>query len=264
MSLAKRTDLRTYYRRLRAHFGHQHWWPGDTPFEICVGAILTQNAAWKNVQRAITNLKQAGALSPRALRRLSRPELAALIRPCGYFNVKARRLKSFIEFLFAEYRGQLRRMFAEDLPALRAKLLSVHGIGPETADSILLYAAGKRVFVVDAYTKRVLWRHGLIKPSAAYQEIQQMFHSQLKTGGAALFNDFHAQFVAVGKTFCKARAALCESCPLRPLLPNERRPRRGRLAQPRRRRHSKASTEKRPGPARISSSATRRYTRASS
>jgi endonuclease III related protein len=211
-------NLRSYYRRLRAHFGHQHWWPGDTPFEVCVGAILTQNTAWSNVEKAIANLKRARALSPRALHTMSEREIAALIRPSGYFNIKARRLKTFIEFLFAEYGGSVARMRREDLATLRPKLLSVKGIGPETADSILLYALGKPIFVVDAYTRRVLIRHRLVKPSATYDEIQALFHSSFRLHLSSLFNDFHAQFVAVGKTYCKSRVALCDQCPLKSLL----------------------------------------------
>jgi endonuclease-3 related protein len=210
-------NLRDYYQRLRAHFGHQHWWPGDTPFEVCVGAILTQNTAWSNVEKAIANLKRARALSPRALHQLNEHQIAALIRPSGYFNIKARRLKAFIEFLFAEY-GGVTRMRRERLTSLREKLLSVNGVGPETADSILLYALGKPIFVVDAYTRRVLVRHRLIKPSATYDEIQKLFHSPFRRHPPSLFNDFHAQFVAVGKTYCKSRVALCEYCPLKPLL----------------------------------------------
>lgn len=211
-------DLRDYYRRLRRHFGHQQWWPGDTPFEVCVGAILTQNTAWTNVEKAIANLKRAGKLTPHALHRLRQPELARLIRPSGYFNIKARRLKAFIEFLFAEYGGSVARMADEPLATLRPKLLAVSGIGPETTDSILLYALDKPIFVVDAYTKRVLARHDLIKPTATYHEIQELFHRALGTVSRELFNDFHAQFVAVGKTYCKSRVALCDGCPLRPLL----------------------------------------------
>ncbi|MGD0016761.1 MAG: endonuclease III domain-containing protein [Verrucomicrobiia bacterium] len=203
---------------MRAHFGHQHWWPGDTPFEICLGAILTQNTAWSNVEKAIVNLKRARALSPRALHRLSERQIATLIRPSGYFNIKARRLKAFIEFLFAEYGGSMTRMRRDQLTSLREKLLSVNGIGPETADSILLYALGKPIFVVDAYTRRVLVRHRLIKPSATYDEIQALFHSSLHLPRSTFFNDFHAQFVAVGKTYCKSRVALCGRCPLKPLL----------------------------------------------
>jgi endonuclease-3 related protein len=214
----RRVNLRNYYRRLRAHFGHQHWWPGDTPFEVCVGAILTQNTAWSNVEKAIYNLKRARALSPRALHRLSEREIAALIKPSGYFNIKARRLKAFIEFLFAEYGGSVARMAREDLATLRLKLLAVKGVGPETADSILLYALGKPVFVVDAYTRRVLIRHHLIKPTATYDKIQKLFHSSLHPPRSTFFNDFHAQFVAVGKIYCKSRVALCECCPLKPFL----------------------------------------------
>lgn len=217
--MAKHSNLPEYYRRLRAHFGHQHWWPGDTAFEICVGAILTQNAAWTNVEKAIANLKRARALSPTALHHLSHRQVAALIRPSGYFNVKARRLKNFVTFLVSEYDSDLRNMFSEPWPALRERLLAINGIGPETADSILLYAGDKPVFVVDAYTKRVLARHGVVKSSTTYHEVQELFHKNLQPRRVGLYNDFHAQFVAVAKNFCSARVAHCDDCPLRPLLP---------------------------------------------
>lgn len=203
--MARRHDLSEYYRLLRRHFGPQHWWPGKTPFEVCVGAILTQNTAWSNVEKAIANLKRAGALSPRVLYRLHEREIARLVRPSGYFNVKARRLKAFVAFLAEERRGKLQGV-------TRDELLSVSGIGPETADSILLYACDQPVFVVDAYTRRVLVRHGIIPPSATYEEIQRLFREP------SLFNDFHAQFVAVGKTFCRPRVAWCAKCPLRVVL----------------------------------------------
>jgi endonuclease-3 related protein len=201
---------------LRRSLGHQRWWPGDTPFEVMVGAILTQNTAWKNVEKAIQNLKAEKKLSPAALRDISVKRLASLIRPAGYFNVKADRLKHFIRFLFREYEGNLKRMFKEKGEVLRHKLLHVKGIGPETADSILLYAAGKPFFVIDAYTKRIFARHRLHSREADYGSWQKIF-TQALPRRAALYNDFHAQIVAVGKDYCRT-VPLCNICPLKRFL----------------------------------------------
>lgn len=214
-----RTNLPLYYRRLRARFGHQDWWPGDTPFEVCVGAILTQNTAWTNVERAIANLKRARKLTLRAIHDMPHNTLAAMIRPAGYFNIKAKRLKHFVAFVMARHRGSLQRMFRADPRRLREELLGVNGIGPETADSILLYAGNKPVFVVDAYTKRVLVRHGVVSATAGYDEIQRLFAPQRAGDVVGYFNDFHAQFVAVAKSYCHARQPHCAECPLKPLLP---------------------------------------------
>ena len=207
-------ELHDVYRLLRQSFGHQKWWPGETPFEVIIGAILTQNTAWINVEKAILNLKQAGKLTPEAMHRLSASELAALIRPAGYFNVKALRIRNFMEFLDKEYAGDLARMFREKGNILRNKLLSISGIGPETADSILLYAAGKPFFVIDAYTKRIFSRHRLLKAEADYEEWRTLFTAALPQS-RALFNDYHAQIVHTAKHFCRASQAHCEKCPLR-------------------------------------------------
>ena len=169
--------LRRAYRLMRAHFGHLHWWPGETPFEVCVGAILTQNTAWSNVERAIANLKAARVLEPGKLFALSEPQLAALIRPAGYFNVKARRLRSFLRVLVEEFGGELERLFAGETPAVRERLLAIHGIGPETADSMLLYAGGHHRFVIDAYTRRIFHRHGWSRGDAGYEELQRLCES---------------------------------------------------------------------------------------
>jgi len=177
-----------------------------------VGAILTQNTNWGNVEKAIKNLKQERVLSPRALKDISSSRLASLIKPAGYFNVKAKRLKNFIDFLWREYEGDLNRMRKEPLSVSRPKLLSVNGIGPETADSILLYALDKPVFVIDAYTRRFLYRHNLAPLNADYHSLQKYFMSSLKED-VALFNEYHALIVHLGKHFCRTRA-LCESCPL--------------------------------------------------
>lgn len=181
-----------------------------------VGAILTQSTSWKNVERAITNLKRERLLSPTAMTRLSIRELAALVRPSGYFNQKARRLKNLLSFL-ARYRT-LGRLFEESTHTLRKELLALNGLGPETTDSILLYAAERPVFVVDAYTRRILSRHGWIRPKATYEQIQDLFHAQLPSD-VHLFNQYHALLVNVGKNFCKRNTPNCSQCPLEPMLP---------------------------------------------
>ena len=205
--------LYVIYKKLYRAFGPQHWWPGDTPFEISVGAILTQNTNWTNVEKAIQNLKRKNALSVRALHPMPVKVLAELIRPTGYFNIKARRLKSFVTFLKNNYRASMKKMGTMDSVSLRKELLLINGVGSETADSILLYALGKPVFVIDAYTKRVLSRHGIMNYKDPYDAFQELFHSSLKSD-VQLFNEFHALFVRVGKTFCKRNNPLCEKCPL--------------------------------------------------
>jgi endonuclease-3 related protein len=200
------------YKKLDAHFGDLKWWPGDDPFEVMVGAILTQNTNWGNVEKAIRNLKAQGLLSPGELFRIDEQRLAGLIRPSGYYNIKARRLKHFISFLIEQYAGDLQAMLAEETGLLRGKLLSVKGIGEETADSILLYAAGKPIFVVDAYTRRILERHGLIPPGCSYGEMQKLFMKNLQHC-APFFNQYHALIVNAGKYFCR-KAPRCGQCPL--------------------------------------------------
>jgi endonuclease-3 related protein len=200
------------YRRLYDHYGDLHWWPAKSPLEVMVGAILTQNTAWTNVEKAIARLKQARALNVKRLHRLSHRRLAPLIKSAGYFNVKARRLKNFISFLHGSYAGSLNKMFRRDAGALRVELLSVNGVGPETADSILLYAAEKPAFVIDAYTKRILSRHGLLPHEAGYDAFQAFFTERLPRN-AALYNQFHAMFVKVGNEFCRATPR-CDACPL--------------------------------------------------
>ncbi|OGX38560.1 MAG: endonuclease [Omnitrophica WOR_2 bacterium RIFCSPHIGHO2_02_FULL_50_17] len=204
--------LEEIYGRLFKEFGPQHWWPGESPFEVMVGAILTQNTNWGNVERAIRNLKAYKMLSPRALHEISHARLAPLIRPAGYFNVKARRLKNFINFLFEEYQGSLKKMAEEPWPRLRHKLLGVNGVGPETADSILLYAFEKPVFVVDAYTRRILYRHNLAGKDAGYHHIQKLFMTHLDHD-VRIFNEYHALIVRLGKDYCRPRP-LCERCVL--------------------------------------------------
>ena len=220
---SRAVNLRRAYGLMRARFGHQHWWPGDTPFEICVGAILTQNTSWSNVERAIANLKAAHALEPKRLFALPEAKLARLIRPAGCFNVKARRLRSFLRVLVEEFDGDLKRLFAGDTPRVRERLLVINGIGPETADSMLLYASGHLSFVIDAYTRRIFARHHWCTPDAGYDELKVLCESALrqKTGAALLdcWQDYHAQLVMVGKHFCRTRKPLCHECPLQPLLP---------------------------------------------
>jgi endonuclease-3 related protein len=203
------------YDKLFRVFGPQHWWPGNTPLEVIVGAILTQNTAWGNVAQAIRNLKKARLLSVRGLEGASLKRLSGLIRPSGYFNQKALKLRAFTDFLSGEYGGSLRRMARERTPALRRKLLEVHGIGPETADSILLYALGRRVFVVDAYTTRIFSRHKLIPPDAPYHQVQQFIAGSIPRS-ARLYNEFHALIVRAGKEYCR-KTPHCENCPLKKL-----------------------------------------------
>jgi len=200
------------YKKLNAHFGDLNWWPGNSPFEVIVGAILTQNTAWRNVEKAIARLKSKELLHPAGILEIDDSTLADLIRPAGYYNIKTQRLKSFIRFLYNGYDGKLDNMFAEDLWRLRAKLLTVKGIGEETADSILLYAGEKPIFVVDAYTRRILQRHDVIPGDATYKEIQNLFMTHLPHS-VRLYNQYHALFVNTGKYFC-TRKPRCEDCPL--------------------------------------------------
>jgi endonuclease III related protein len=201
------------YHTLHKAFGPQYWWPGETPFEVAVGAILTQNTNWGNVEKAIKKLKQQKVLSAKSIHGMPSAELAQLIRPAGYFNIKAKRLKSFVGFLSNDFHGSMKKMKSDDMHSLREKLLTVNGIGPETADSILLYALEKPSFVIDAYTKRVLSRHKIIGNERPYEDFQGLFHSALQRD-VPLFNEYHALFVRVGKTYCKRTAPLCDSCPL--------------------------------------------------
>ncbi len=209
---ATAAQLRSIFDALYGAYGPQHWWPASDTFEMMVGAILTQSAAWGNVERAIANLKAAGALSPSALRALSPEELAHLVRPSGYFNAKARKLKALAEHL-ARYDDDLIRFFAQGVDGLRQELLGIHGIGEETADSIILYGAGKPVFVIDAYTRRILGRLGLRPTTDSYGGWQCLFRDNLPPD-AALFNEFHALLVEHGKRACR-REPRCEGCALR-------------------------------------------------
>jgi endonuclease III related protein len=248
------SQLQAYYRTLFRAWGAQHWWPAHTRFEVIAGAYLTQNTAWTNVERALANLRAARRLSVDGIRSVRLPELERLIRPSGYFRQKARRLKSFVAFLDKNYGGSLARLFAQPTDRLRGALLNLNGVGPETADSILLYAGNHPVFVVDTYTRRILERHGILPEKSDYEEIRLLFEqalaplaeeqpdtqtlSALESGirGAAhppsamstarrtaltqVYNEMHGLIVGVGKHYCKKANPACEGCPLRPFLPS--------------------------------------------
>jgi endonuclease III related protein len=207
-----RSTLPDVYARLRNRFGHAGWWPAETPFEVALGAILVQNTSWTNVERVLVGLRGRGLLSHRALFPLAEPELADLFRASGTFNVKARRVRAFLDFLQGAYGGVIERMAAADPSALRTALLAVPGIGPETADCIVLYAAGHPSFVVDAYTRRVFGRLGVLRGGETYEEVQRVFTARLPED-VALWGDFHGQIVRLAKDACRTRP-LCAACPL--------------------------------------------------
>ena len=215
--------LRQAYRLMHRARGHLQWWPADSPFEICVGAILTQNTSWKNVELALANLKEASVLSPKNIYALTHDQLTQLIRPAGHFNIKAKRLRNFVDTVVEHHGASLRRFFKGDTTIVRDRLLAINGVGPETADSILLYAGGHPSFVIDAYTKRIFERHGWCNTKAEYDELQLLCTESLshKRGPAKLdyWQDFHAQLVVVGNHYCKPRNPLCTECPLQTLLP---------------------------------------------
>jgi endonuclease III related protein len=240
--------LRAFYTTLSRHWGSQHWWPARTRFEVIVGAYLTQNTAWTNVERAMRELRRARVLSVAGIRRTPLPELEQMIRSAGYFRQKAARLKRFVQYLDTHYGGSLDRMFARPTYDLRQELLALNGIGPETADSILLYAGNHDVFVVDAYTRRILDRHAILPANAAYEEIRELFEAALNdlpatecrvspenSSGAAhlpsavsraprstiaqTYSEMHALLVGVGKRYCWKKRANCEECPLAQFLP---------------------------------------------
>ncbi len=244
--------IQNLYQVLSATWGPQHWWPAESRFEVIVGAYLTQNTAWTNVEHALENLRREHVLTVNAIRNISLSRLETLVRPAGYFRQKAQRLKTFIGFLDEKHSGSLVRMFAQPTQVLRAQLLDLNGVGPETADSILLYAGNHPVFVVDAYTRRILDRHDIVAASAPYEEVRDLFERALgpfdgdcrtrsqnaELPGAAhrpsrmsllkrtelvqRYNEMHALIVGVGKNHCSSRAPECEGCPLRDLLPVSR------------------------------------------
>ena len=243
-----RSEILSYYRSLLAHWGPQNWWPAQSRLEVIVGAYLTQNTNWSNVEKAISNLRRARVLSIKALRELPSQELEQLIRPSGYFRQKAQRLKALIPFLDANYSGSLERMFAEPTEKLRAELLALNGVGPETADSILLYAGNHPVFVVDAYTRRILERHAMISSNAKYDDIRLLIEAAItsaapeqltsdphgndprhsvsrmsrarRTELAQHYNELHALIVRAGNLYCRSTPN-CQGCPLQKFLPSQ-------------------------------------------
>ena len=207
-------QLKAIYRALYRAYGPQHWWPGDTPFEVMVGAVLTQNTAWANVEKAMANLKRERLLTPSRMFNLDPEKLASLIRPCGYFNIKTKRLRHLLSFIHTRYSNSLTRMFSTNPKLLRQQLLEVNGIGPETSDAILLYAGEKPFFVVDNYTRRIFSRQGLIADNADYRSLQNLFMDNLPLD-ARFYNEYHALIVRVGKEHCKKTRPLCSGCPIR-------------------------------------------------
>ncbi|MEA1950224.1 MAG: endonuclease III domain-containing protein [Planctomycetota bacterium] len=212
--------LQEVYQRLFSAFGPQHWWPGESPFEVMVGAVLVQNTAWKNVEKAIDNLRQADLLGPRPLYKLPVGELEELIRPAGYFRLKARRLRHLLEFIVEQHDASVETMFQTERHELREQLLSVHGVGPETADSILLYAGELPFFVIDTYTHRMMARHGWMDFDTDYHSLQEHFTYNLEED-VQLYNEFHALIVRLGHLHCR-KTPKCETCPLAELLPGGR------------------------------------------
>ncbi|MDD5196697.1 MAG: endonuclease III domain-containing protein [Candidatus Omnitrophota bacterium] len=208
-----RPSLNLIYRKLYSHFGPQRWWPADTAFEVMVGAILTQNTSWLNVEKAISNLKEHKALEPARLYHLPDKKLAKLIRSAGFYNIKAKRLKDFLNFFINDYGASIKKISKVKITALRKELLAIKGVGPETADSILLYALHKPVFVIDAYTRRVFSRHKFIQEDATYDQAQRLFMINLKKD-VKLFNEYHALIVALAKNYCLKSAPKCSLCPL--------------------------------------------------
>jgi endonuclease III related protein len=208
-----REKLLEIYQRLYDHFGPQQWWPGETPYEVVIGAVLTQNTSWNNVEKAIDNLQRAGMLSHEKMSSLPTGLLAEYIRPAGYYNIKAARLRNLFLLIRERYGGSVERMLTEETGELRQALLSVKGIGPETADSILLYAAHRPVFVVDTYTYRILTRHDLIGEDVTYDDIQQFFMDNIEPD-SALYNEFHALLVCAAKEYCRKTQPRCSVCPL--------------------------------------------------
>jgi endonuclease-3 related protein len=222
-SVKSSNQITQIYRALAQHYGPLHWWPARTRFEVIVGAFLTQNTSWNNVELALKNLRRAGVLSISGILAIRLADLEQLVRPSGYYRQKAARLKTFVNYLDERYKGSLKRMFRQPVDALRTELLSQNGIGPETADAILLYAAKLPVFVVDAYTKRIFERHSITETGAKYEQVRSEVEAAFASQFPALelpdhYNEFHALIVQAGKDHC-GRVAQCERCPLQPLLP---------------------------------------------
>lgn len=214
---AVQKKLMAMYHALHRAYGPQQWWPGDTPLEVMVGAVLTQNTAWTNVEKAIANLKREKLLTPAKLHRVQHRRLASLIRPSGYYNIKAGRLRNLLDFIRERHSGSIKKMFSVEPSVLRRDLLGINGIGPETADSILLYAGEKPFFVVDAYTRRIFSRHGLIDADADYDQTRKLFTDHLRPD-VHLYNEYHALIVRVGKEHCRKREPRCAECSLKQFL----------------------------------------------
>jgi endonuclease-3 related protein len=212
--------LEVYYEELLRQFGSQRWWPARTRLEVILGAILTQNTTWQNAARAIARLRDTGLLRWPRLRQATVSQLEMCVRPAGYFRQKARAIRTFAEWLDAAHRGSLDALFRQHPNHARAQLLALRGLGPETADAILLYAGRLPFFVADTYTRRVLARHNLISPTDGYQAAQAFLHHHLPAN-EGLYNEFHALLVETGKRHCKRRAAECQDCPLEPFLPGK-------------------------------------------
>ncbi len=209
----EKTVLISMYHKLYDNLGPSHWWPGESILEICIGAILTQNTNWQNVEKAISNLKKEKLLDANALYNLSTDTLAFLIKPAGYYNIKTKRIKNFLHFLKSEVNLEIEKLKEYELSILRKKLLSINGIGPETADSMLLYAFEKPIFVVDAYTARIFSRHKLIPEEITYEELQTFSHAYLPQD-LMVYKEFHALLVRTGKIWCRKKTPLCKKCPL--------------------------------------------------
>jgi endonuclease-3 related protein len=210
--------LPRYYSVLRARFGPQHWWPARTRLEVILGAILTQNTTWHNATLALRNLRKSGLLSWQALRRACFSGLEACVRPAGFYRQKARTIRDFVDWLSREHAGSLDRLFSLPTDELRRRLLDLRGLGPETVDAIILYAVQRPLFVADAYTRRVLARHGFVSDAADYHQTQEFLHAHLPPD-TSLFNEFHAVLVEVGKKYCKPQSPRCAGCPLEEFLP---------------------------------------------
>ncbi|NIP39679.1 MAG: endonuclease III domain-containing protein [Candidatus Dadabacteria bacterium] len=208
-----KSRINQIYDALFDHYGPQHWWPAESDLECIIGTILTQNTTWKNVEKAIDKLKQQDLISIEELGHISTEELAQIIRSSGYFNQKAIKIKNFVNFVNDNYDGDLDKFLGQDLPTLREQLLSIKGIGPETADSIILYAAKKPIFVIDAYTHRILSRHGLVPEETNYNEMQELFMDSLPDDHE-LFNEYHALIVKTAKEHCRKKSPVCSCCPL--------------------------------------------------
>ena len=210
--MKNQNKIKLFYNKLYKHYGPQNWWPAESKTECILGAILTQNTSWKNAEKALNNLSENYLLNFYNIDNITTERLASIIRPCGFYNQKAKTIKRFINLLHIDYNMQIHYMEKENLDTLRKKLLKIKGIGPETADTILLYAFNKKSFVIDNYTNRFLLRHKIIDTNTSYHELQDLITSNLPKD-APLYNEYHALIVKLGKEHCR-KIASCENCPL--------------------------------------------------